>query len=68
MNAAGQPEAVLTYSARPEAATCQSTLPGRYRRWVMALSVIAFTLAFAGWFNESWLCLYDRCPGYSWRA
>ncbi len=55
MTATGLHEARLTYSARPEAATRQGTLPGRYRWWVMAVSMAAF----AGWFNESWFYLYE---------
>ncbi|NNJ85084.1 MAG: FAD-dependent oxidoreductase, partial [Gammaproteobacteria bacterium] len=46
-------------SARPKAATRQDTLPGRYHWWVMVLSMSAFTLAFLGWFNESWLYLFE---------
>ncbi len=34
-------------------------MPGRYRWWVMVLSMAAFTLAFLGWINESWLFLYE---------
>ncbi len=49
----------LDYSARIQGATRQGTLPGRYRGWVMALSMVAFTLAFLGWLNESWLYLYE---------
>ena len=59
MNSAIQQEVPLTYSARPRVSTCQGSLPGRYRWWVMALSMAAFTLAFAGWFNESWLYLFE---------
>ena len=59
MNPVSQQESLLTYSARPNAAACQDTLPGRYRWWVMALSMAAFTLAFLGWLNESWLYLFD---------
>ncbi|MBW9274596.1 MAG: FAD-dependent oxidoreductase [Candidatus Thiodiazotropha sp. (ex. Lucinisca nassula)] len=50
---------LIAYSSRPNAAGRQDTLPGRYRGWVMALSMAAFTLAFLGWFNESWLYLYE---------
>lgn len=59
MNAISQHEKLLTYSARSKGAARQDTLPGRYRVWVMALSMAAFTLAFLGWFNESWLYLYE---------
>ncbi|MEN8167150.1 MAG: FAD-dependent oxidoreductase [Pseudomonadota bacterium] len=60
MNPVSQQESLLTYSTRPNGATCQDTLPGRYRWWVMALSMAAFTLAFVGWFNESWLYLFEN--------
>ncbi len=59
MNAISQSRKPLIYSARPHGATRQDTLPGRYRWWVMALAMAAFTLAFAGWLNESWLYLYE---------
>ncbi len=59
MNPAREQDSLLTYSARPNGATRQDTLPGRYRGWVMALSMAAFTLAFLGWFNESWLYLFE---------
>ncbi|MEJ1298855.1 MAG: FAD-dependent oxidoreductase [Candidatus Sedimenticola sp. (ex Thyasira tokunagai)] len=49
----------LAYSARANGATCQDTLPGRYPWWVMVIAMAAFTLAFGGWLNESWLYLFD---------
>ncbi len=54
-----QQQSLLTYSARPGRVIRQDTLPGRYRWWVMALSMAAFTLAFLGWFNESLLYLFE---------
>ncbi|WP_177418307.1 hypothetical protein, partial [endosymbiont of Lamellibrachia barhami] len=59
MNPDTQQEPLLAYSARPNTAANQDTLPGRYRWWVMALSMAAFTLAFVGWLNESWLYLFE---------
>jgi len=59
MNSAIQETGILTYSARSSGASRQDILPGRYRGWVMALSMAAFTLAFVGWLNESWLYLYE---------
>jgi len=59
MSPARDQDYLLTYDARPKQATRQDTLPGRYRGWVMALSMAAFTLAFLGWFNEAWLYLYE---------
>jgi len=59
MNPVSRQQSPLAYSARPNAATRQDTLPGRYRWWVIGLSMAAFTLAFVGWFNESWLYLFE---------
>lgn len=59
MNVNSPKKGSLTYSSRPNGAGRQDTLPGRYRKWVMVLSMAAFTLAFLGWFNESWLYLYE---------
>jgi glutamate synthase (NADPH/NADH) small chain len=44
----------------PVAAGEQDTLPSRYRWPVQFLSIAAFTLAFAGWLNETWLFLFDN--------
>jgi len=49
----------LAYRARPREAGVQETLPGRYPWWVMVLSLAAFTLAFLGWLNETWLYLFE---------
>ncbi len=49
----------FAYSARPNGAACQNTLPGRYPWWVVVITMAAFTLAFGGWLNESWLYLFD---------
>ncbi|MEG7522708.1 MAG: FAD-dependent oxidoreductase [Chromatiales bacterium] len=59
MNPVSRQESPLTYNARPNGAAHQDTLPGRYRWWVMTLSMAAFTLAFVGWLNESWLYLFE---------
>ncbi len=37
----------------------QDTLPSRYRWSVHLLSMAAFTLAFVGWLNETWLFLFE---------
>ncbi|MEW8550694.1 MAG: FAD-dependent oxidoreductase [Candidatus Thiodiazotropha endolucinida] len=50
----------LSYRARPNQATQQSVLPGRYRGWVMALAMAGFTIAFLGWLNESWFYLFEN--------
>lgn len=49
----------IACDARPAGAGSQDSLPGRYRGWVMGISMAAFTLAFAGWLNEAWLFLYE---------
>jgi len=59
MNPAREQDDLLTYNARPNGTTRQDTLPGRYRGWVIGLSMAAFSLAFLGWFNEAWLYLYE---------
>lgn len=50
----------LRYMPRPLAATRQDVLPGRYSSAVQWLSMAAFTVAFLGWLNESWLMLFDN--------
>jgi glutamate synthase (NADPH/NADH) small chain len=37
----------------------QDTLPSRYGWPVKLLSLLAFTLAFVGWLNETWLFLFE---------
>lgn len=37
----------------------QDTLARRYPPWVGLLAMAAFTLAFLGWLNETWLFLWD---------
>ena len=38
----------------------QDLMPARYSRWVQLLSMAAFTLAFFGWLNETWLFWFDN--------
>ncbi|MBU0498816.1 MAG: FAD-dependent oxidoreductase [Gammaproteobacteria bacterium] len=49
----------IAYDAPPAGSGGQDSLPGRYRGWVMGISMAAFALAFAGWLNEAWLFLYE---------
>lgn len=49
----------LIRAPRPLAAGQQDTLAGRYPAWVRWLAMAAFSLAFLGWLNESWLFLWD---------
>lgn len=53
-------EQPLRHMPRPLAATQQDSLPGRYPLAVQLLSMAAFTVAFFGWLNESWLMLFDN--------
>ena len=53
-------EQPIHYLPRPLAATQQDSLPGRYSAAIQWLSMIAFTLAFVGWLNESWLMLFEN--------
>jgi len=60
------PEAIPVLSAAnftrhaPEArATEQDTLPSRYGWPVQLFALAAFTLAFIGWLNETWLFLFE---------
>lgn len=59
MKAVDRVAPLLTYSHRPNTAVHQDSMPSRYRWWVMAFAMAAFTLAFLGWINESWLYLYE---------
>lgn len=53
-------EQPIRYMPRPLIATQQDSLPGRYPLAVQLLSMAAFTLAFFGWLNESWLMLFEN--------
>ena len=50
----------ITYQPMPSAAAAQDSLPRRYPLWVQWLSMAAFTLAFVGWLNETWLFLFEN--------
>jgi glutamate synthase (NADPH/NADH) small chain len=50
----------IVHAARPSAGGAQDLLPRRYSRAVQWLSLAAFTLAFVGWFNETWLFLFEN--------
>lgn len=55
-----KPVAVLHHLPRQSAAAQQGSLPRRYGPWVQWLSMAAFTLAFVGWLNETWLFWFDN--------
>ena len=44
---------------REASADRQDTLAARYPLWVRLLAMAAFSLAFLGWLNESWLFLWE---------
>jgi glutamate synthase (NADPH/NADH) small chain len=50
----------IHYQPRLAAASEQESLPQRYGQAVQWLSMAAFTLAFIGWLNETWLFLFDN--------
>ncbi|MHB1141963.1 MAG: FAD-dependent oxidoreductase [Sulfuricaulis sp.] len=50
----------IVHAARPSAGGAQDLLPRRYSRAVQWLSLAAFTLAFVGWLNETWLFLFEN--------
>ena len=53
-------EQPLRFLPRAQVAAEQDLLPGRYSAAVQWLSMAAFTLAFVGWLNESWLMLFEN--------
>lgn len=54
------PPRPITHAARPTPASRQDSLAGRYALWVQILAMAAFTLAFLGWLNESYLFWWDN--------
>ncbi len=53
-------QALITHQPRAAGPATQGSLPRRYPIWVQALSMAAFTLAFVGWLNETWLFWFDN--------
>ena len=49
------PESITTHQPRSKSCNEQGLMPSRYRLGIQLLSMAAFTLAFFGWLNESWL-------------
>jgi len=49
----------LTRTAPSCSASQQDTLAGRYPRWVGYVAMVGFTIAFAGWLNETWFFLWE---------
>ncbi|MDP2109784.1 MAG: FAD-dependent oxidoreductase [Thiobacillus sp.] len=55
-----KPAAVIHHMPRASSPAQQGSLPRRYPLWVQWFSMAAFTLAFVGWLNETWLFLFDN--------
>jgi len=50
----------ITHQPRVKEGGEQGLMPGRYRLSIQLLSMAAFTLAFFGWLNESWLYWFEN--------
>jgi glutamate synthase (NADPH) small chain len=50
----------IKHQARVMGATEQDLMPGKYSLSVKLLSLAAFSLAFIGWLNETWLFWFDN--------
>mgnify|MGYP001030629462 CR=1 FL=1 len=55
-----KPATVIHHMPRASSPAQQGSLPRRYPLWVQWFSMAAFTLAFVGWLNETWLFLFDN--------
>ncbi len=55
-----QTEDILTHNPRTFNGTQQDLMPARYGLHVQILSIAAFTLAFVGWLNETWLFWFEN--------
>jgi glutamate synthase (NADPH/NADH) small chain len=51
---------ILVHNPRDSSSARQDLMPGRYSVAVQLLSMAAFTLAFAGWLNETWLFWFEN--------
>lgn len=51
---------IIAHDPRQVPASQQGLLPVRYPLAIQILAFMAFTLAFGGWLNESWLFLFDN--------
>ncbi len=50
----------IDYAPRASTASAQELLPRRYSLGVQIFTFAAFTLAFLGWLNETWLFLFEN--------
>jgi len=55
-----KPATVIHHMPRASSPAQQGSLPRRYPLWVQWFSMAAFTLAFVGWLNETWLFWFDN--------
>ncbi|HEB56557.1 MAG TPA: 4Fe-4S dicluster domain-containing protein [Gammaproteobacteria bacterium] len=55
-----QTEHIQTHHPRVVKSTQQDLMPARYSLPVQLLSMAAFTLAFVGWLNETWLMWFEN--------
>jgi hypothetical protein len=55
-----QTEKTLTHNPRTINSTQQDLMPARYSLGIQLLSMAAFTLAFGGWLNETWLMWFEN--------
>lgn len=53
-------EKSFCHQPRPLASSQQDLMPARYSLWVQFLSIAAFSLAFGGWLNETWLMWFEN--------
>jgi len=53
-------EHIITHQPRILDATQQDLMPARYSLPIQILSMAAFTLAFVGWLNETWLMWFEN--------
>ena len=56
----GQIEQPIYHMPRAMHAGEQETMPGRFPLAIQIISMAAFTLAFAGWLNETWLFWFEN--------
>lgn len=60
MSARQTEEVSITHQPRTFKGTQQDLMPGQYSLVVQLFSIAAFTLAFVGWLNETWLFWFDN--------
>jgi glutamate synthase (NADPH/NADH) small chain len=53
-------ENIITHQPRSLSSSQQDLMPARYGLPVQILSMLAFGLAFFGWFNETWLMWFEN--------